>query len=210
MKSVPFWLLVALFVALLCGGCATGSRRQPPPAAASVSAGPAGPVVAQDGAAAVPATAARKETRVETTIPAGAAVTAYPDGRVTWTAAAPMALVSASSDSSATGPQSFTPPAPPTPAEEARGWGVRAFYLAALACAIAAGLCVWRGYPLAAICCGAGALALPILANFFGSMSATVAGVACVAIAAGLVVAYQLTARRAASAPGPPPAPLPG
>lgn len=186
-------------LAPLFPGCNTARKATSRPPTATATAG--GTSISQDGAAAAPASANTTTTQTAATIPPGVAVTAHADGSLTWMTAAPLSIVTTRTAEQVTGPAAYPPPALPSPADEARGWGVKAFYLAALACAIGAGLCVWRAYPLAAICFGAGALALPILANFFGGMSATVAGVACVALAVGLFIAYKVTARSFAPEP---------
>jgi hypothetical protein len=182
---------LAIIALALCAGCST--RRGEAPRATS-QAGAAS--VGQSGDAATPATATATSSTVEATIPPGVQVTAHPDGAITWRTVAPLTITTTRTNDRATGPASFTPPAPPTPADEARGFGVRAFYLAAIACVLAAAFCVWRAYPLAAICFGAAAIALPVLATFFSTMSATVAGVGFVCIALGLVTAYLLTKKR--------------
>ena len=184
-------------VAFLLTGCAAGKREQAPRATSQAGAASVG----QSGDAATPATASATSSTVATTIPPGTEVTARPDGSITWRTVEPLPITTTRTDDRATGPASFPPPAPPTPAEEARGFGVRAFYLAAIACVLAAAFCVWRAYPLAAICFGAAAIAMPVLATFFSTMSATVAGVGCACIAVGLIVAYLLTKKRPMSLP---------
>lgn len=196
---------VLAFFALVCvvllAGCSTGRRADPrPPAVTITGPGPAGGSLTQTGDAAAPATADTSTGTSGFIIPAGQPVSIAPDGVVSFTAAAPIQVAAQFSSFRAAGPAAFTPPAPPSPADEARGWGVRAFYLAALGCALVAGLLAWRGYPLAALCTGGAALALPIVANVVSSAAGIVAGAVLLALAAGLVIAYRLTARRIWSA----------
>lgn len=190
-----FLAFVALSLVVAFGsGCASG-RREPISPAATIT-GPAGASLAQTGDAATPAQADTAAGSSALVIPAGTAVSVAPDGTATFTAAEPVRIASEFTAFRATGPGAFTPPAPPSPADEARGWGVRAFYLAALVCALAAGLCLWRGYPLAALCAGGAALALPILANVVSSTAGIIAGAVFLSLGAGLVIAYHLTRRR--------------
>lgn len=112
-------LLIVLFLALLSPGCQSIRAVASRPPQASVQAG--GVSVDQEGAAASPATASTATTTTAATIPPGVQVTAHPDGSLTWTTAAPLSVVTTHTAETATGPAAFTPPAPPTPTEEAAG-----------------------------------------------------------------------------------------
>ena len=140
-------LLIVLFAALLAG-----CRTVP---AGRIRAGNTG--VEQSGPAAVPATAGRDETRVETVVPPGVTVTAHPDGSVSWVTAAPLSVVTTRTAEHATGPAAFAPPAPPSPAAQADG---RARWLGWIGIigGTAAGLFgLFRGWPVLGI--GGGCLA---------------------------------------------------
>ena len=154
--KIAFVLVLVLLAALLCG-CQSGMSAAYQ-ATANARAGAA--QVAQAGSAAEPATANERTTRTETVIPPGVDVTAHPDGRVTWRNAEPIALVSTFTDSTATGPRSHTPPAPPTPSDHAAG---RASLLMRLGLVVGAALAVfglvrgwdfvaWGGGAVAAAC----------------------------------------------------------
>lgn len=193
-------ILGVLLVAALCLaglGCQTSPRQVRAPAVTIT--GPAGASLAQSGDAATPAAAETSAGRSALVIPAGTPVAIAPDGVATFTAAAPVRLAAEFTGFRATGPGAFTPPAPPSPADVARGWGVRAFYLAGLGCALVAGLLLWRGYPLAALATGGAAVALPLVGNLVSSTAGLVAGAVGLALAAGLVIAYRLTARTASA-----------
>lgn len=195
--TVALAALLALVVIVAFSGCSAGRRADPrPPAVTITGPGPDGGSLTQTGDAAAPATADTSTGTSGFTIPAGQPVSIAPDGVVSFTAAVPIQVAAQFSSFRAAGPAAFTPPAPPSPADEARGWGVRAFYLAALGCALVAGLLAWRGYPLAALCTGGAALALPIVGNVVSSAAGIVAGSVLLALAAGLVLAYKLTAKR--------------
>ncbi len=193
LRLVAIGLGLLLLVALT--GCMPGGARPAQSPAATVT-GPGGASLAQTGDAATPATADTSAGSSALTIPAGTLVTITAEGSATFTAAEPIALTSRFETFRATGPGAFTPPAPPTPADLARGFGVRAFYLAALVCALAAGLCLWRGYPLAAICAGGAAIALPVVANVVSSTAGVIVGAVLLSLGVGLVVAYHLTRAR--------------
>jgi hypothetical protein len=147
-------LVLALAALLTLAACQTGRKTTTPPRA-QASAGSVG--VSQTGDAATPATATENVTRTETTIPPGSLVTVHPDGSVTWTNAAPVALVSTHSQASATGPAAFTPPAPPTPAEEARGRVTLWLWLGLVAGAASGAFGLVRGWDVLAV--GGGVIA---------------------------------------------------
>lgn len=106
-------------LAPLFPGCNTARKAASRPPSATATAG--GTSISQDGAAAAPASANKTTTQTAATIPPGVAVTAHADGSLTWTTAAPLSVVTTRTAESVTGPAAFTPPAPPTPTEEAAG-----------------------------------------------------------------------------------------
>lgn len=139
------WSLVGdvgavLLIAALCLaglGCSTFRRDREPESPAATITGPAGASLAQTGDAQTPATADTSAGSSALVIPAGTPVSIAADGTATFTAAEPVRIAATFSAFRAAGPGAFTPPAPPTPAEQARGWGVQVFQIA-LALGIAA------------------------------------------------------------------------
>ena len=143
MKSNSAAVLLAVLFVVLLAGCQPG-RSTP----ARVRAAGGALSFAQDGAAEVPATASAKTTTTAATVPPGVVVTAHPDGSISWTTAEPLRIETTVAEETATGPQSFAPPAPPSPADEADG---RARWLAwvALVAGVAAGLFgLLKGWPM--------------------------------------------------------------
>ena len=192
MKTAALYFTVFVIACLV--GCANGARRVHAVAPAAVITG-AGASLTQNGEAQTPAAADTTAGRSALTIPAGTPVSIAPDGVATFTAALPISLTSSFDRFRATGPAAFTPPAPPTPADEARAAGVRYFYFAALVCLVGSGLAAWAGYPLAALCLGVAVPALPVMANVVSSSAGVLVGGVLLALAAGLVIAHHLTHR---------------
>lgn len=208
MKSA-FVLLIILLAALLagCAGWRSGRPDTPPRVAAAVGGLP----FEQTGAAAVPATAASTTTTTAATIPPGVAVTAAPDGSLTWTTAAPLAVVTTIRADTATGPAAFTPPAPPTPSDAAAG---RASLLMRLGLVVGVALGVFglvRGWDFVA--CGGGALAAGCVVGL--SLAAipawlwVVFGIAAAACVLGPVLWHWKLKPTATAAPSPSPLPSP-
>lgn len=127
-----FWLLIILFAALLAGCNASGTT----PGRMRSDGGTLS--FEQAGAAEVPGKASAKTTTAATIVPPGSVVTAHPDGSISWTTAEPLRVETTIAEETATGPQSFAPPAPPSPGDVADG---RARWLAwiALGLGLAAG-----------------------------------------------------------------------
>lgn len=117
----PRAYLFAACLAMLVAGCALPGRPTRPPKPAEGSAQAGRVALTQTGTAETPATARSIATAETIPIPAGSTVSIDTSGTVTITPAAPTTYTAARSDDSATGPQSFTPPAAPTPADEAEG-----------------------------------------------------------------------------------------
>lgn len=108
-------LLCVLFLALLAGcksGGTTPGRMRSDGGTLSFE---------QTGAAEVPGTASAKTTTTAATVPPGARVTAHPDGSISWTTVEPLRVETTVTEETATGPQSFAPPAPPSPSDESDG-----------------------------------------------------------------------------------------
>gem|GEM_PF-2670015 len=109
-------------LAACCLAAFTGCNTLRPAAKSPETTATAGGVsLSQSGDAAQPAHASETTTTTATVIPPGVPVTWHADGSVTFTPAAPLNLVTTRTEANATGPAAFTPPAPPTPTEEAAG-----------------------------------------------------------------------------------------
>lgn len=173
----PFVNFTFAALALALAGCGSLPRalRPPPPAAATATAGTA--TVTQTGAAEVPAAAETTATTATVTLPAATTIAQDPaTGALTYTLPAPAVLTAATRNERVTAPQSFTPPAPPTPADLAAGRAALWFRLGLVA-GIAAALfglvrgwdfVAWGGAAVAAGCALAiwlerSTLALPII-----------------------------------------------
>lgn len=111
-------LIFALFFLCLPAGCAVG-RHVVTPAARS-TAGAAS--IMQTGDAAKPAQAATNTQSASVPIPAGSTVV-FNDklGTLAVTLSGETILHTETRTDTVTGPQAFTPPAPPTPTDEAKG-----------------------------------------------------------------------------------------
>ena len=167
-------LCVVLALAALLTGCQTGPAA---PARATATA-PSGLTVSQSGAALVPATATAKDDARTVQIPAGT-VAEFNDklGTLRLTFSAASVLTQTVKTESVTAPQSFTPPAPPSPAEIADGRAVL-WYRVGVVLGIAAGLfglvrawdfVMWGGLTVAAAClAGLFIQSHPILILFLG------------------------------------------
>ena len=118
MKTVPLFLCLVLFVTLACG-CSSLTGRAKSPAATMTA--PNGGTLTQTGDAAKPAAASSSSGRSAFTVPKGVPVTIAPDGAASFTTTEPLTFSASFEAYRATGPQAFTPPAPPTPTDEAAG-----------------------------------------------------------------------------------------
>lgn len=183
MKPLALTLLFGASLALSACQSVRALASRPPSATATAG----GTSISQDGAAATPAKASETTTQTAATIPPGVRVTASPDGSLSWVTAAPLSVVTTRTESAATGPAAFTPPAPPTPTEEANG---RAAFLMRLG--LVAGLAAgafgllrgwdvlgWGGVAIAAGCfLGLALQAVPgwLLVIFGGGAAACVLG----------------------------------
>lgn len=189
------WVIAGGAVLALLGCSRFPAVLKPRPPAATIST-PAAQVT-QTGTAAVPASAGVTTEARAVPLPAGSEITFNEKlGTVTLKLSRDSALSTETRTEHVTGPQSFDPPAPPTPAEQAKGFGVRAFWVGALICLALAGLSAWAGHYLAAGCFGLAGVALPVLASFVASTAAMLAGVGLVAAGAGLFIAWHVIARR--------------
>jgi hypothetical protein len=160
MKLVPLFLCLVLFAALCCG-CSSLTGRARVAAPAATVTGPGGASLVQAGDAQTPATAATSAGRSAFTIPQGQPVSLAPDGTATFTAAAPIVVTASFDTFKASGPSAFTPPAPPTPTDEAAGRASLWFRLG-LALGVATGVFgLVKGWDAVAI--GGGAVAVACL-----------------------------------------------
>jgi hypothetical protein len=142
----------------------------------------------QMGPAEIPATADVSQAHVSAPIPAGTPVVVSKEGELSFTPLVPMTVTSNAQASHYTAPKAY---APPTPADVAQAAGLKYFYLAGLAFALAAGLAAWSGHYLAAVKFGFAAVALPVMAHFFSAHAAIAVGIAAGGIGLGLVLAWH-------------------
>lgn len=164
-------------------GCATVKTR-PPKFEAATSRG----IVAQSGDVAAPGIVDARTTTTETLIPAGSELSFDPAGNVTAKPARDVPLRSVTVTENVTGPVSV---APPSPADLARGAGVRLFYLGGVALGVLAALAGWRGHLKACACFAAGAVAMPIVGNLVSSTLALIIGGAFLLIGGTLFAAWH-------------------
>lgn len=192
MRSWPLWFSVCL----LLTSCSTIRRASPPhPPSASVSTPAAS--LNQTGAAQVPARATVRTSSASLPLPSGTAVQVEPSrGTVTYTLSRDTSAAVETKVERLEAPQAFTPPPPPSPAEEAAAaataTGIRAFWLAALACLIGAGVAFWSGHVLAAVLAAAAGIALPVLAQTLTRPIAATVGALLLGAAAALVAAWYI------------------
>lgn len=188
--------------------CVSGCSLQPQTAARIDRHG--SPVIAQTGAAKTPAAASVTTSKTILTIPAGSKVEipspspthteggpiVPPAPGIVVTLSAPSELHQETRREAVAGAETPAPPAPPSPTEVARAFGVKWFYLAGIAAAFAAGVCVWRGYPIAAVKFAAAAVAFPLVGNIVSSTWAIVAGGVLVLLGLAFVIAWKVIAAR--------------
>lgn len=190
------WLVSPIFfcLPLLLSLSACGHFQSAPrPPSATIST--PGASVTQSGDARTPAHAETETTTSEVPLPAFTEIRLDKTGKE-FSLALPAitTLRTTTRTERIAAPASFDPPAPPTPAAEAQGFGVRAFWVGALLCLLGAGVLAWAGHPLAAVCAAGAGIALPILANFFSSAHAlTVAG-CLLGLGGGLFLAWHILA----------------
>jgi hypothetical protein len=106
-------------------------------------------------------------------IPGGSKVEVSPGGSVNVVTSRDVPLRSVTYAERLDGPVSV---APPSPAEQARGAGVRLFYIGGVVLGILAALAGWRGHLKACACFAAGAVAMPIVGNLVSSAVALAIG----------------------------------
>lgn len=158
MKLVPFFLCLVLLCCLVTG-CAT-FRPSPRPPSATVET-PGGGRFTQTGDAATGGNVTTTAGRSSFTIPAGVPVSILADGSAAFVTPEPLTVSACFDTLRATGPTSFTPPAPPTPTDEAAGRASLWFRLGLVA-GIAAGIFgLVKGWDAVAI--GGGAIAAACL-----------------------------------------------
>lgn len=187
------WLLIlnALFQCVFfLSGC-SGVRHRPKPAAATLSA--PGVSVSQVGEAAAPAKIENKTRKTVLTLPAGTEV--VPDlrtGGFSYRLLADSVVTSEFSDTSAAGPSSFAPDAPPTPAEEALGFGLRGSWIVGGVLVLLALVLAWRGHGKAAGLAFLGAVGVPAAAQFIGSGAGKIVAAVSITAALALFAAWHL------------------
>jgi hypothetical protein len=148
-------LLFALAILCLPTGCAL-SRSVVKAPAATTRAGDA--TVTQSGYASTPATAASDTQSATVPIPAGSHVVFNEKlGTLGVTLSTDSTLTLTTRRDTVTGPQAFTPPAPPTPADEAKGKAALWLRLGMVGGIAAVIFGFWKGWDLIGI--GGGAIA---------------------------------------------------
>lgn len=192
--SLLDWVLVLcvngliLCAIVISSGCALGPRAVTPTARSTAGAAQ----IHQTGDAAQPATATSDTTAATVPLPAGSVVSFAADGSMSAKLSGESIFRAEARRDAVTGPQAFTPPAPPTPSALAAGRRTILYTYAALACIVVAGLCAWRAHWLAAILAGIAAAACHLLSSPAGLYAAgvLVAGAAC------FVAAWHITRRQ--------------
>lgn len=188
--SIPFRVL--LLSALLSGasGCST-LRKVISPSSASTT--PGGVTLTQTGDAVKPATVSTETETKTVPLPAGTDVIFDEKlDTVTLRLSKDSTLLSSKKTELATGPQAFTPPAPPTPAELATGANKSRTWYFSAGLAVLGALFIYRTHIKAGVICFAGAVAYPIVQNLIDDASAHLVLVACVAVAIALFWAWHL------------------
>ncbi|MDD2764183.1 MAG: hypothetical protein PHE83_09450 [Opitutaceae bacterium] len=158
--------------------------------------------VTQSGDVKSPGTVQTVTSTAEIPIPAGSTVTWSPPappagqdstpaapGAVAVVVSAPTALRASTVTETVKGPES---PAPPSPAEIAKGEGVRWFYIAGAVAGLAALAAFYFGHPVNGTILLAGAVGLPLVGNFVGSAWAQRVAIAIFALAAGIGLAWLI------------------
>lgn len=192
------WLLG--FLVLWLSGCGSLPFHFPTfrfPTKATISTPQA--TITQRGAVAVPAKVSTSTSKASLPVPAGSVVNVHaaraegaPKAQdpVSVTLAGPSVLSVESTSQGVSGPESFAPPAPPSPAALARGEGVRWFYIAGAVSGLLALLAFYMGQPLNGGVLLAGAVGLPAVGNFLASEWALRLGIAVACVSLAFVVAW--------------------
>lgn len=140
-RPAPAPINMRILIPLLClllPGCAALRPKPKPPAATVTTA--AGTILTQTGDAQVPASVSTKTTTQSMTLPTGTLVWQNREkDLIQYQLARDTPLTTTVRAEEAKAPQSFTPPAPPTPAEEADGKAVL-YYRIGVVVGIAAAL----------------------------------------------------------------------
>lgn len=217
-SALRFYVLFLPLAASLVGCKGFLSAYAPKPPSAQIATA-SGTQLAQTGAAQVPAAASVDTTSIEIPLSAFVTpgrdagisvnrVTPKPESRdpVTLQTESAAALRITTRRETASGPQAFAPPAPPkppTPTEQAAADLFKWAGLVSLGLIIVAGLLLWAQHYLAALKIAAAAVALPVLARFFGSGVAIAVTVGLVALGAGLWLAWGILKRKVSSGQNP-------
>lgn len=186
-----FLILNALLQCVFFVSGCSGARHRSPPASATMSA--PGVNVSQVGEAAAPAKIESKTRKTVLTLPAGTEV--VPDfrtGAFSYRLLADSVVTSEFSDTSAAGPSSFAPDAPPTASEQAFAFGVRGSFILGGVLALLGLLFAWRGHGKAAGLAFLGAVGVPAAVQFIGSGAGKIVAAVSITGALGLFVAWHL------------------
>jgi hypothetical protein len=184
-------LSVVLWPILVLVGCSlVPARVRPAHVAASFLKG--SPKLEQRGDVAAPASAATAQTVTTLPIPAGSTITvaqsepsssANPARAMSVILSQPSELRTETRTETVEGAKSFTPPAPPSPVQLARGQTVVWFGVAGALCGVLAVVAFVMSFPRAGVSLAIAAVALPALGALLSSTWALVIGAAGVAAA---------------------------
>lgn len=188
--STPFRALLVSALLMGLSGCSTLRKIIPP---SSTTTTPGGVILTQAGDAAKPATVSTETQTKTVPLPAGTNIVFDEKlGTVTLQLSKDSALTETTKAETATAPQAFTPPAPPTPTELAAGANkARTWYFSA-GLGLLGLLFIYRTHIKAGVICFAGAVAYPIVQNLIDDASAHLVLVAAIAGAVALFWAWHL------------------
>jgi len=195
---VKFLIIVFSFFFVGCSSLRSVFIAKPPRTNITT---PSGANLQQTGSAEIPAKISNSANTLTIPLPkqSGIAVFAPTDstaGRVEIIVSDATTATLVSTSETAVAPKAYAPPSPPSPAEIARGDGLRMFYYIAAGLVLAACVLVYLGHGKAALIAGIGAVIVPTLANFLSSEWAVRALIACACLASALCFAWYLIARK--------------
>ena len=190
MKGAAPWAALVALLALSAAACVSPLVRK----ARSIVSLPSGASIDQAGTVETPARIDTAAADFSFTIPKDSVFSFDPRAqKLSLTVARDTAAAAHSSDEHATAAK---PSAPLSPVELARASTLAKFYWIALALGLLAGLFLWRAHIKAGVICGAGAVAVPILAKFFSSDAAQYVALAVLCVSSALFWAWHMMTAR--------------
>lgn len=149
--------------------------------------------VTQSGDAQVPGTVTKGKTQTDVTLPAGTILTFNESlGTVSITLSGNSRLTQSGERVEAKGPTAFTPPAPPTPQDLAKGDNVKKNWWFSAIAFLAGGFLIYRTHIKAGVILIAGAIAYPLLQSFISELESRAVLIGCVLIGGTLFWAWHL------------------